>query len=380
MNNDITQHLTLELSREVSKSSLSVKKYDTNSRRVQVTLVNNGGVVKLQNVVMAIVKGTKPDGSKFWNDCMVNGDNIWFIVTTQMINVAGDVECELEVTWKDESVLTTPTFNIHVYETIQTGVESQNEYHGIIQALAEIINNREWAEAAANGAQISEQNSKRYSEDSSRSATNSANSATNAASHESLCKEYRDFTKNYIDAFIKEQEEDNKTLRLANAYTNSEIANVRGDTGFANNLQTPIANTMVDAINSVYSLASEKNKAMSLMDYETAVRLFNGLGRKVFNAGQSVYVATVGVPDLWVYGEIEAPEDPEEEDVPVIYEYTTDEEMVEDLEEHGYIECGYYRLSMLETQKVDLTDIEAAIADIRDRMMYPVGTESEEEE
>ena len=379
MNNDITQHLTLELSREVSKSSLSVKKYDTNSRRVQVTLVNNGGVVKLQNVVMAIVKGTKPDGTKFWNDCMINGDNIWFMVTTQMINVAGDVECELEVTWKDESVLTTPTFNIHVYETVQTGVESQNEYNGIIQALAETINNREWAEAAAHGARISDQKAAASATASAASATSSALSAENSASHEAITKEYRDYTKNYIDAFIKEQEEDNKTLRLANAYTNGEIANVRGDTGYAVNLHTPIANTMVDAINSVYNLASEKNKAMSLMNYETFVNVFNGLTRKVFNPGQSIYVATVGVPDLWVYGEIDAPEDPEEEDAPVVYEYTTDEAMVEDLKEHGYIEVGYYKISMLETQKVDLTDIEAALADIRDRMMYPVGTESEEE-
>lgn len=379
MNNDIAQHLTLELSREVSKSSLSVKKNDTNARRVQVTLTNNGGVVKLQNVVMAIVKAVKPDGTKIWNDCMINGDNIWFMVTTQMINVPGDVTCEIEVTWKDETLLTTPTFNMHVFDTITTGVESQNEYNGIIQALAETINNREWSEAAANGSRISEEKSGQYAENSNNSAISASASAEAAAQHEALTKEYRDFTKNYIDEFIAEQEGNNRTLALANTYTNGKVAELRGDTGYASNLSTPIRTNIVAAINNVYSLAAQKNRAFSLMNYESMVDTFNTLSRDVFKAGQSLYIATVDVPDLWVYGEIDKPSDPDEEDPPVEYVYTTDEAIIDELVDKGFITVGYYKISALETQKVDLTPLENMIADISERLMYPVGnTESEE--
>lgn len=170
MNNDITQHITLELSRPTSKSIVAVKKNDTNSRRVQVTLTNNGGMVNLQEVVIAVVKGIKPDGNVFYNDCTIVGDTIWFVVTTQMINVNGDVPCELEITWKDETTLTTPTFNIHVYDTLNTGEESLNEYKAATQILADTINNREKSEQYVKDAEAKAELSREYMESSRDSA------------------------------------------------------------------------------------------------------------------------------------------------------------------------------------------------------------------
>lgn len=363
MNNDITQHITLELSRPTNKSSLSVKKYDTNSRRVQISLTNNGGLVKLENVVMAIIKGTKPDGKVFWNDCTIVGDTIWAMVTTQMINVPGDVVCEVELTWKDETQLTSPQFYIHVYDTINTGAESQNEYNGIIQALAETINNREdseKAQAKAETAQAAAEASEVASKASEEAAEQSSDTAKE---YMNVTREYRDYTKNYVDAFIQEMEEDNKTLKLANAYTNEQIADVRGDTGYAKDLTTPISTTLVDAINSVFRLAAGQNQAISFSDYADIVSILMNLDETAFRTGQNMYVGTIGVPDLWVYGINEEF---------VEYTYTTDEAIVEEIAANGFIEIGWYKLSILETQKVDLTDINSAIADIYDRMGYPL--------
>lgn len=169
--NNVMQHITLELTREISKSTLSVKKNDTNIRKVQVVLTNNGGMLPLENVVMAVVKAKKPDGKNVWNDCVIQGNVISFTMTSQMINVAGDVTCEIEVTWIDQSMLTTPQFTIHVYDSINTGVESQNEYNGIVQALAETIENRELAESAM----ISALNSKASAESAADAAERSKN-------------------------------------------------------------------------------------------------------------------------------------------------------------------------------------------------------------
>jgi hypothetical protein len=38
------------------------------------------------------------------------------------------------------------------------------------------------------------------------------------------------------------------------------------------------------------------------------------------------------------------------------YTYSTDEDFTNLLKEQGYVQVGYYNLSALETQKVDLTD------------------------
>ena len=156
MNNDIVQHISLELNKPVDKAKVFVKKNDTNSRRVQVTLTNNGGMIHLNNVVNAVVKGRKADGRTFYNYCSIIGDTIWFQITTQMINITGEVEAEIEVTWQDESLITTPKFYIIVTNTQYTGEESQNEYTALGQMLAETINERiaaQNAEEAAEDAQ-----------------------------------------------------------------------------------------------------------------------------------------------------------------------------------------------------------------------------------
>lgn len=288
-----------------------------------------------------------------------------------MINVAGDVKCELQITWKDMGELVTPEFTIHVYETMQTGIESLNEYNGIIQALAETINNREEAQEANRLAQEAQ-------EAAEEAAESSEISAVNSASHESICKEYRDYTKKYIDNFLKTQEEDNRTLALANAYTNLQISSVRGETGAIEELTTAVATNIVAAINSVNSVALGRNIAIAFETYEALVEHLNSLPRGEFRTGQNLYVASIGVPDLWIYGEKEIPEE-EEPDVPIPYDYEDDDTMVDDIYESGKLLIGYYYVSFLETQKVDLSPIEEALSDIRDRMMYPVGTGSEEE-
>ena len=100
------------------------------------------------------------------------------------------------------------------------------------------------------------------------------------------------------------------------------------------------------------------NKALSFGDYSTMISSFNALPNDTYNIGQNVMVVTLEVPDLWISGIVETEEEKVE------YTYTSDEEFITALTENGYVQVGYYKLSALETQKVDLTYYDDYLNDV----------------
>lgn len=105
--------------------------------------------------------------------------------------------------------------------------------------------------------------------------------------------------------------------------------------------------TIVGAINEVDSIAKGANQALSYGNYSTMVTAFNSLDDDVYKVGQNIYIVTTEVPDLWISGIESASQ---------TYTYTTDEAFTTELNTNGYVQVGYYKLSALETQKVDLTN------------------------
>ena len=93
-------------------------------------------------------------------------------------------------------------------------------------------------------------------------------------------------------------------------------------------------------------IAKGRNQAVAFVNYETMIESLNGLEKDEYRAGQNIYIGVVGVPDLWVYGI---------EDIVHNFEYVSDEDIVEMLKNNTTIQVGYYKLAMLEGQKVDLT-------------------------
>lgn len=110
---------------------------------------------------------------------------------------------------------------------------------------------------------------------------------------------------------------------------------------------TTVNKTIPTAINEVDSIAKGANQALSYGNYSAMVTAFNSLANNVYNVGQNVMIITLQVPDLWISGI---------ESTSQAYTYTTDEAFTTALSTNGYIQVGYYKLSALETQKVDLTD------------------------
>ena len=89
------------------------------------------------------------------------------------------------------------------------------------------------------------------------------------------------------------------------------------------------------------------NKAVSFSDYSAMVTALNTAAKTAYKIGQNIMIVTLGVPDLWVsnISETSSP-----------YTYTTDTAITDALKANGVVQVGYFALSALETQKVDLTD------------------------
>lgn len=113
-----------------------------------------------------------------------------------------------------------------------------------------------------------------------------------------------------------------------------------------NSLDTS-SKTIVGAINEVDSIAKGANQALSFASYAAMVTEFNSLDDDVYNVGQNIYIRTLEVPDLWISSV---------ESTSTTYTYVDDATFVSGLDTNGYVQVGYYRLSALETQKVDLTN------------------------
>ena len=113
-----------------------------------------------------------------------------------------------------------------------------------------------------------------------------------------------------------------------------------------NNLETT-HKTIPTAINEVNNIAKGANQALSYSNYSAMITSFNSLANNVYNVGQNIMIVTLEVPDLWISSI---------ENTSSSYTYTTDEAFTTALSTNGYVQVGYYKLSALETQKVDLTN------------------------
>jgi hypothetical protein len=112
------------------------------------------------------------------------------------------------------------------------------------------------------------------------------------------------------------------------------------------NLQ-PIINTIQNNSQTAVEIAKGANQSLSYQNYSEMISTLNELTNDVYNVGQNVLIVTLDVPDLWI-SEIMPDSIP--------YTYVSDNNFISELKENSEVQIGYYKLSALETQKVDLTE------------------------
>ena len=97
----------------------------------------------------------------------------------------------------------------------------------------------------------------------------------------------------------------------------------------------------------VDSRTNGQNNAVVFASYGSMINSLQGATNDVYKVGQNIYIQTLNVPDLWV-SSIETSKN--------TYTYMGDKYVEEHLSTNGYIQVGYYKLSALESQKVDLSE------------------------
>ena len=98
-------------------------------------------------------------------------------------------------------------------------------------------------------------------------------------------------------------------------------------------------------VDAVESIALGANQGLSYESYEAMITALNAMESTKLHNGQNIHIGTLNVPDIWIYSV---------EDTSVEYSYVDDETLINALA--TFPQVGYYRLSQLETQKVDLTE------------------------
>ena len=135
------------------------------------------------------------------------------------------------------------------------------------------------------------------------------------------------------------------------------------NTSYNNSTSGMSATNVQDAIdenasigNQALAIAKGRNQSLAYNNYSEMITALNSMSKDELKRGQNIYIGTVGVPDLWVYSV---------ETGSVNYSYVNDETIVNSLGTDTTIQVGYYKLAQLETQKVDLTNIESDINDLQ---------------
>ena len=147
-------------------------------------------------------------------------------------------------------------------------------------------------------------------------------------------------------------------VSLADAASNDESGNNICETYATKEELRNVSAFASDALD----IARGANQAISFDNYEEMVNFFNTILEWFeYNRGQNIMIVTLEVPDLWIS---------DIKDDLMLYEYTTDENMVAELKSNGSIQVGHFVLSMLETQKVDLTEYPTKV-ELEDGLFVP---------
>lgn len=109
----------------------------------------------------------------------------------------------------------------------------------------------------------------------------------------------------------------------------------------------PISNATQRELKRLEHMISGEKGALVYATYEEMVTALNA-DEKSYGVGQSIFIGTRDVPDLWIYGV---------EDTKIEYVYVDDNTIELTLKYDGTIRIGYYTLAALESNVVELDNV-----------------------
>jgi len=167
--------LVLDFSKKNYNNTVLASQFDTLSRYVDITLIDNSVPVDITNHTVRIY-AKKPDGTRVFNDAEIidatNG-KVRVELTNQILAVTGLVECELTLYGTDGSIIASQKFYINVEKTLRddSAIESTNEFTALTKLIAENqqIKNEEAERITAENIRNSNENTRKSNENTRKS-------------------------------------------------------------------------------------------------------------------------------------------------------------------------------------------------------------------
>ena len=133
---EILQNITLDFARSTMPVTVFAKQYDKDTRKIEITPLNNGAPYSLESGVTARLQMTKHDGTTVINNATIASSKITVTLTAQALTAAGTAVAEIGL-YKGSTLLSSQTFYIDVQKGAydEDAPESSDEYNALVEAL-----------------------------------------------------------------------------------------------------------------------------------------------------------------------------------------------------------------------------------------------------
>lgn len=148
--------VTLDLSGQNNGAVVYAKQYDSNTRTVTVTILQDGEPFEFTDTITARMEIRKPDGEQIFNDCAISDSKVIVEIPQQALVVSGIAELEISL-MENEQLITSSILKLIIEPSVldDEKVKSSSEYLSFYNALMELqpaIEDADEAVAAANEA------------------------------------------------------------------------------------------------------------------------------------------------------------------------------------------------------------------------------------
>lgn len=135
----VLQSITLDFGRNTIPTTVFAKRYDSESRFIKITPLNNGQSYTLDGGITAALQIIKPDGKTVINSCTISDGIITAELSKQALAVNGIATAEIAL-YQNTAVLSSQTFYIEVKDSayIAGAFESSDEYNALVDALEKV--------------------------------------------------------------------------------------------------------------------------------------------------------------------------------------------------------------------------------------------------
>lgn len=129
--------LRIDINSGKVRKSVAICQNDNVQRTLNFQLVSAGTPIDMSNLLFAEILIHKADGFEVDNGCVLDGDSVQYTLRTTDISAIGTNIAQLQLTFSDGQVLTTPSFEIEVYQKVldQNVQRSSNEYNALTEQL-----------------------------------------------------------------------------------------------------------------------------------------------------------------------------------------------------------------------------------------------------